>query len=179
MTWVCVGMITGVKGIQGLLRVRSFMSNAADFTAYGPLYSQEGESCLPLKIVSCEQDNLVVSCDTIRDRTQAEALKGHKLYLNRSLFPAIPDDEFYHIDLVGLAVKTPDGKSVGVVNTVGNFGAGDFLEISLEGSQDIATLPFSREAVPVVDIPSKTLIIDPTFLLVSSDQKISQMAGEA
>jgi len=68
----------------------------------------------------------------------------------RSALPPPEDsDEFYHADLIGLPVYL-DGRVVGEVKAVQDFGAGDLIDISFEGAR--VFLPFTKAAVPVVDL---------------------------
>jgi hypothetical protein len=69
------------------------------------------------------------------------------------------EDEFYQTDLVGLRVEARDGKTLGRVKAVLNFGAGDLLEIEGEGVS--LMLPFTRQVVPLVDLPGGRLVADP------------------
>jgi 16S rRNA processing protein RimM len=63
------------------------------------------------------------------DRNQAEALKGAKVWADRSGFPPPTTDEFYWVDLVGCDVFDPDGQSLGRVIGLQDHGAHPILEI--------------------------------------------------
>ncbi|MCB9991607.1 MAG: 16S rRNA processing protein RimM [Rhodospirillales bacterium] len=88
----------------------------------------------------------------VNDRDAALELRGTKLWIDRERLPEIDDeDEFYLDDLIGLAVRTADGKDAGKVIAVDNFGAGDLLEIKpLAG--DAYYLPFTKDNVPGVNL---------------------------
>ena len=88
----------------------------------------------------------------IGDRTAAEALKGVELYVDRDRLPAAAEGEFYHADLIGLAAVDPEGRQIGEIVAVQNFGAGDLLEIRLAGSGKTELVPFTEATVPEVDI---------------------------
>ena len=76
--------------------------------------------------------------------------------------PPEDEDEFYLADLIGLAVVGRDGQAMGTVRTVQNFGAGDLLEIAPPEGESFY-LPFTREAVPEVDIAAgRILAVKPT-----------------
>ncbi len=97
----------------------------------------------------------------MRSKEDADALRGIKLYADRSALPSLPDDEFYHADLIGLAVFDTGGKNLGRVTAVHNHGAGDLLEVSGPGLKTPALLPFTRAAVPTVDLTAGRVITDP------------------
>ncbi|MEO1531929.1 MAG: ribosome maturation factor RimM, partial [Pseudomonadota bacterium] len=95
----------------------------------------------------------------VATREAAEALKGTRLHVPRSRLPRLPDDEFYHADLIGLAVQDTGGAPLGRVHAVHDHGAGDMLEVRGEGPALL--LPFTRWAVPTVDLTAGLLIADP------------------
>jgi 16S rRNA processing protein RimM len=90
------------------------------------------------------------------DRNAAEALRGQSLYVPRDRLPATGEDEYYHEDLVGLAATAADGRELGKVVAVLNYGAGDILEIATgDGGSEL--VPFTRAAVPTVDLAARTV----------------------
>ena len=95
----------------------------------------------------------------VASRDAAEALRGLRLYVARAALPPPEEEEFYHADLEGLRAEFADGRDFGRVRRVVNYGAGDVLEIEREGES--ALVPFTRAAVPVVDIAGGRLVVDP------------------
>ena len=73
------------------------------------------------------------------------------------------EEEFYHADLIGLAVELTDGTAFGEVKAVHDFGAGDLLEIvpkaSAGGSRETIMLPFNGDAVPEIDLVNGRMVI--------------------
>ena len=66
----------------------------------------------------------------IATREQADAMKGLRLFADRARLPSLPDDEFYHADLIGMEVRDTGGILLGRVSAVHNHGATDLLEVS-------------------------------------------------
>jgi 16S rRNA processing protein RimM len=98
----------------------------------------------------------------VGDRDAAAALTNPRLHLPRSVLPPPEEeDEFYHADLVGLRVETIGGEALGVVAAVLDFGAGDILEVTPPGGGTPFLLPFTKAAVPVVDIAGGRLVAEP------------------
>jgi 16S rRNA processing protein RimM len=96
----------------------------------------------------------------VATKEQADALRGTTLYVDRTKLPSLPDDEFYHADLIGLDVFDTGGVLVGKVLAVHNHGAGDLLEIKPNGPKDAILLPFTRAIVPTVDLKARRIIAD-------------------
>ncbi|MCL4146943.1 UNVERIFIED_CONTAM: hypothetical protein GTU68_042924, partial [Idotea baltica] len=94
-------------------------------------------------------------------KEQADALRGLRLFARREQLPSLPDDEYYHADLIGLTVLDTGGQTLGTVKSVMNHGAGDLLEIHGPGLRDSVLLPFTLAAVPTVDLATGRIIADP------------------
>ncbi len=82
------------------------------------------------------------------------------VFVPRDSLPEAVEDEFYLSDLIGLPVKDLEGKSLGTISSVENYGAGDVLEIVGVISGGLM-LPFTKQAVPRVDIQNGLVVIDP------------------
>ena len=86
-------------------------------------------------------------------------MKGLALYVERSRLPAAAEGEFYRADLIGLRVVDPEGRTLGSVVGVDNYGAGDILELRLEGTSETELIPFADAYVPAVDLGAGTITI--------------------
>jgi len=156
--WVCVAAIAGAFGVKGEVNLKSFTDNPEDCVKYGPLYDENGAVVLTPRTSRNVKNFMAVTAPEIKSREAAQALKSTKLYVRRSALPDPEDDEFYFTDLVGLEVKTSDGKRLGKVIAVHEFGAGDMLEIKPKDSASFFH-PFTKAAVPKVDIGAGRIII--------------------
>lgn len=158
---ICIGAIIGAFGIKGELRVKSFCANPADIGNYGPLSNETGSDTYDLRIVAPVKGGFSCRIKGVQYKDQADALKGVRLYTNRENLPNLPDDEFYHADLVGLDVYDTGGEKLGQITAVHDHGAGDFLEITGKGIKNTVLLPFTHEAIPTVDLKAGRIITDP------------------
>ncbi|VAV94015.1 16S rRNA processing protein RimM [hydrothermal vent metagenome] len=158
---ICVGVISGAFGIRGEVRLKSFTANAEDIAGYGPLSSEDSGQTFTVALIGQVKGGFSARITGVMTKEQADALRGTRLYTSRENLPSLPDDEFYHADLMDLQVFDTGGKPLGHVKTVLNHGAGDILEITLPGSSATVLLPFTHEAVPTVDLTSGRLITDP------------------
>lgn len=157
---VCVGIIVGAHGVRGAVRVKSFTQEPGDVAAYGALTDETGARRYALKPVGAVRGVILAEVEGVADRNAAEALSGTRLYAERGRFPALNPNEFYHADLIGLAAETADGARLGRVRAVGNYGAGDVIELELAAGGS-AVLPFNRQAVPLVDLAQGRIVVDP------------------
>ncbi len=158
---IIVGAIAGSFGVQGEVRLKSFCADPAAIAGYGPLYIEDGSRSFKVKLTKAVSGGLGARLTGIATKEQADALRGTSLFADRDKLPRLPDDEFYHADLIGLTVKDPGGALIGTVQAVHNHGAGDLLEISGPGMKTSLLLPFTKAAVPTVDLAARIIIADP------------------
>ncbi len=157
---VCLGQIGAAHGVRGEVRLRSFTADPAAIVSYGPLETEDGrifeiESLRPAK------DHFVATLAGIADRNAAERLANTKLYVPRDRLPASNEpDEYYHADLIGLAVVDRAGKPLGTVVAVHNFGAGDLIEVRQAEGKPTQLLPFDALTVPNVDLAAGRLVVE-------------------
>ncbi|MDG4649514.1 ribosome maturation factor RimM [Roseibacterium sp. SDUM158017] len=158
---VCVGAISGAFGVRGEVRLKSFCAIAEDIATYGPLTTEDGARSFDVRLTGLVKGGLAARLSGVSTKEEADALRGTRLYAPRDALPTLPDDEFYHADLIGLEVHDTGGALLGKVAAVLNHGAGDILEVRGPGLDGSALVPFTLEIVPTVDLAAKRVVIDP------------------
>ncbi|MGR3661384.1 MAG: ribosome maturation factor RimM [Paracoccaceae bacterium] len=158
---ICVGAIAGSFGVTGEVRLKSFCAEPEAIADYAPLYTEDGAREFTVKILRPIKNGFAVHLSGIKTKEQADALKGVSLFADRDQLPSLPDDEYYHTDLIGLTVFDTGGIELGKVVDVLNHGADDLLEIRTTDRSDTVLLPFTEKAVPTVDLASGRIIADP------------------
>jgi 16S rRNA processing protein RimM len=129
---VTVGYISGAYGLQGWVRVRPY-SAEADALLNAKSWWLE-KSGAPLQDVEVMQSkghsgDVVARLMGVADRNVAEAMKGTVVHISRKHFPALDNDEFYWVDLIGLAVENLQGEQLGVVSDMMDNGAHPILRV--------------------------------------------------
>ena len=158
---VCVGAISGAFGVKGDVRLKSFCADPAAIADYGPLYDEAGERSFSVTLVSSVKSGFAARLSGVLTKEQADALRAVTLWADRAAMPDLPDDEYYHADLIGLEVRDTGGALLGRVKAVQNHGAADLLEIHMSGQTTTILLPFTRAAVPTVDLSAGVIVADP------------------
>lgn len=158
---VCVGAIAGAFGVRGEVRLKSFCAEAADIAAYGPLTTEDGGRSFYIALTRPATSGFAARLSGVMTKEAADALRGQRLFAPRSALPNLPDDEFYHADLLGLSARDTGGAELGKIAAVLNHGAGDILELRGPALKGSVLVPFTRAIVPTVDLASGRVIIDP------------------
>jgi 16S rRNA processing protein RimM len=157
---VCLGAIAGAFGVRGEVRLKSFCAEPEAIAAYGPLATEDDARRFTVTLTRPLKGAFAARLSGVADRDAAEALRGVRLYADRDRLPPAGDDEFYHADLIGLEVRDTGGALIGAVRAVHDHGAGDLLEVARPGAESLL-LPFTRAAVPTVDLAARRIVVDP------------------
>jgi 16S rRNA processing protein RimM len=160
-TRIIVGAIAGAFGVHGEVRIKSFCADPEAIGDYSPLTSEDGKTTYNLTLTRAIKNGFAADLEGVTTKEEADALKGVVLYAERDVLPSLPDDEYYHADLIGLTVLDTGGAVLGTVSNVLNHGAGDLLEVSGPALKASVLMPFTMTVVPTVDLASGRIIADP------------------
>jgi len=155
---ICVGQFAGAHGVHGLVKLRSFTENPDAIFAYGPLTDKDASRVFTVTKKTSGHDHFLVAIEGIENKEAADALRGERLYIDRTILPQTKANEFYEADLVGLEAFDAEGKNYGRVLGFFDFGGGPFLEIGQSG-KDSFMLPFKDSFVPEVDCAAGKILI--------------------
>ncbi|MET0668340.1 MAG: ribosome maturation factor RimM [Methyloceanibacter sp.] len=155
---VLLGEIGAPQGLKGEVRLRSFTEEPGRIVEYGPLEDEDGRA-VEIESLQATPKGLIARFKGVTTREGAEALTRTKLYVPRARLPQREEEEWYHADLIGLGAFAPDNTEIGRVLAVHNFGAGDLIEVVPAGGGATLLVPFTRDAVPEVDVEGGRLTV--------------------
>lgn len=166
-----VGKVTGAHGIQGELKVMPLTDDPGRFEEFEAL-SIDGKT-YPIRNVRLHQGKVLLTLKGIKDRTAAEALRGHFIEIDRDEAQELEDDEFYIVDLIGSEVFLKDGRKIGklldVLQTSGPVDTAEISVVSKEFRPDEKEekrktrnlyLPFRREIFEAIDVEGQHITVD-------------------
>jgi 16S rRNA processing protein RimM len=142
---VTLAVVIGAHGIAGEVRLKVFADDLSSHKRFNG-------GALTLNSVRGGSNGMIARFAEVADRNAAEALRGTELTVPRSALPPLGEGEYYHVDLLDLAVVADDGAAIGRVAAIDNYGAGDVLEIeriAVDGAPAKRFMvPMRPEAVP-------------------------------
>lgn len=158
--WAIVGEIVGAFGIHGEVKVRPLTDFADRFAVGATLYL--GARHEPRAITSSrDQGTLYIiglqGCATAND---AERLRGKELAIPDSELAALPADQFYQHDILGLRVERIDGRPLGVITDIIASGASD-LYVVRDTAGEERMLPAVREFIYDIDLSARVMRVTP------------------
>jgi 16S rRNA processing protein RimM len=155
-----VARIGAAHGVRGEVKLWSFTQEPMAIADYGPLETEDGKQRFEIEALRPAKDFLVARITGVGDRDAAAKLCNLELFVSREKLPAIDEaNTYYHADLVGMAVVTPEGVPLGAVTAVHNFGAGDLIEIASTAGGEPLLLPFTEAAVPKIDTALRQITV--------------------
>ena len=155
---IILAAITGAHGVAGEVRLKLLGDGLESLKAHKTF--NEGALTLA-KLRSDNKGGAIARFAGIDNRTAAEKLRGTTLSVSREDLPPLEDGEFYHSDLIGLAVVTDSGEPVGEVRAIENFGATDIVEIEKPDGKSFM-IPLTEQAVP--EWNAERLVMSADFL---------------
>ena len=159
---VLLGVVGAPHGVRGLVRIKSFTEDPMAIASYGALSDEAGTKAYRVEALSVVKDAVLARIEGVADRTAAEAVRGLRLYVERSALPATGEQEWYEADLIGLSAVGRDGRDWGKVLAFHDFGAGLTMEVSGGStSRNSVVVPFTDAAVPEIDVEGGKVVIDP------------------
>ncbi len=155
---IALAAVAGAHGVKGELRLKLFSDGIESLSRHESLYVGGVER----RLLSIRDAGKTATArfDGIEDRSAAQALRGSLIEVDRSALPPLEEGEYYHADLIGLPCEDLDGRPVGAVVAVENYGAGDLLEIEVEDGKR-ALIPFKPG---IADLEDGKVVLDPEFL---------------
>jgi len=163
---VLVGHVSGAYGIHGWVRIRPYSSDGDALLAAKTWWLDKPElHDVEMRQAKRHNDEVVASLMGVSGRDAAEALKGATVQIRRSHFPALDNDEFYWVDLIGLAVVNERGEHLGVVGDLMDNGAHPILRVDqpvAEGEKlrPELLIPFVDQFVKTVDQAARLITVD-------------------
>ena len=176
-----LGRIVDAWGIKGGIKVLPFSTDPQALfssrrwflrppdAAAGPKPATALPELLRITGAREQGDVIVATAQQVTDRNGAEALRGCRVFVSRASFPTAADDEYYWIDLIGLAVVNREGQSLGTVADLLDTGAHSVLRVLAEDPATSADappvarerlIPFVAAYVDDVDLAARRITVD-------------------
>jgi len=167
-----VGAIVDAYGLKGWVKVAAHADAGHGGDAllsakrWWLMKGRERKSAPSLQ-AKTHSDSVVAHLGGVTDRDAALSLRGSRVYISRSEFPALEADEFYWVDLLGLDVVNLAGVNLGKVADMIDNGAHSVLRVEYAAADKVGKpvtaerlIPFVGVFVKTVDQAAKQIIVD-------------------
>jgi 16S rRNA processing protein RimM len=155
---ILLAAVMGAQGLKGEVKVKLFTAAPDALPRYGALHTKDGRKLKITAYRPSKEGEAVIAFAGISDRNAAEALRGTELFVTREALPQTDEDEFYHADLIGLEAHDSEGRVIGKVTALHNYGASDVIEFQ-RADGDHVMMAFTRETVPVIKVAEGYIVV--------------------
>ena len=157
---VTIARVVDAFGVRGHIKVRTFTEkpqNLLNYTCW--VLNKKGKDQLSFSVTSSRLHGKFITAklEGVDNRDQAIELKGADILIAISELPELPDGQFYHFQLSGLAVVDVDGYSYGCVEEIMQTGANDVLVVKGLGTH---LIPYTPDAILQVDLKAGKILVE-------------------
>jgi len=163
-SYLSLGEVRTAHGVHGNLKIFPFSDDLTPLKSGLPLLAvgPEGSRSSRLTVRWCRSHGrfLLLACEEITSREQAQKLAGYTLYVSRSDLPPLAEDTYYWDDIVGLSVFNGENRFVGRVTEIVPTGSNDVYVVYDEKTQAETLIPAIYSVVKSVDLDSGAMYVD-------------------
>jgi 16S rRNA processing protein RimM len=163
--WVLIATITGAHGIQGAVKAQSY---AESNDLFGPGRRLKAEANdgrqydLTVQWARAHARGTRLAFQEIKDRSQAEALAGARLFIDRGCLPELEEDTYYWFDIIGLSVFDTQGEFLGRVESILPTGSNDVYLVrkGIAGKEREILIPALASVILHIDLKSRRMRVN-------------------
>lgn len=157
--WVVLGRISGLYGVQGMVKVFSYTEIRDGILDYAPWYL--GAEHRPVAVLDgrLQGAGVVALLEGVQDREQARLLIGQEIAVPAQNLPALEEGEYYWSQLLGLVVQNREGQLLGEAAGFLETGANDVLLVRDAAGRE-HLIPWSDNTILAVEQAQGRILVD-------------------
>jgi 16S rRNA processing protein RimM len=161
--FIVIGRISKPHGVKGEIRIEYFNPEDPQFFSHYQLIFLQGDekSLHPYRLLTVRPHKkfILAQLEGIRNRAEAEQLRGKVVLIDPAELPPLEEDEYYWHDILGMRVVSEKGEDVGTVREIVPTGSNDVYVIQ-KGTKEFL-IPATKEVIINIDTKARTMIIRP------------------
>ena len=150
-----IGEVLKPQGIRGELKIKPFTDDAEDFASFRRVFLDGTE----YRVLSVRTGGGAVYLNLrgVPDRNAAELLRGKQVVVYKEDSPPLEEGRYYIADLLGCAVVTEQGETLGILTDV-RQAATDIYTIERDGREIM--FPVAEGVVLRVELGAERIVVD-------------------
>ncbi len=155
-----IGQIVNTFGINGMVKVKPFTDDIKRFDDLEKIYVETNKVKKQYEIeeVKYHKDMVLIKFKGIDKPEDAEALRNSYLKINRKDEPELKEGTYYIVDLIGLDVYSDEGKELGKLDDIYNYGSSDIYVIKDELGKQLL-LPAISDVIKEINLEEKKIVV--------------------
>ena len=150
-----IGVIVKPQGIKGEVKVQPFTDDINRFKKLKEVIIEDKTYKVLNAVVG--GGSVFLSLSGIPDRNTAETFRGKFLYVTRENAVPLEQGRYFIVDIIGCALKTDLGETVGEITDVFSARTDVFTVKCVDGK--IMRFPFLKDMIVNVDVSEKTVTV--------------------
>jgi 16S rRNA processing protein RimM len=165
--FITIGRILSPWGNGGKMKVMVATDFPERFAPSSEIYLHQR----PTTIESAEwrKNQLVIKLNGIDTIEEADKLRGELIEIHSSQLQKLPEGQYYHFQLIGLEVRTVEGKDIGEITDILSVSGSDIYVIN--GRRGEILIPAIDDVVKSIDLDKGYIIIEPIKGLLNLNEK--------
>jgi len=159
LKFIHVGTFGGPVGLKGEVKLIFLTKDFKFFRDLNEYFDETFSKFYVFKNMRLKINKLIVHPTDCYNRNDAENLKGRKIFSKSYNFPKLKKNEYYVKDLIGFSVDLENGKNIGKVINVENFGACDLIKVKKNHKNFY--IPMNKENLVSIKKNRKKIIVNP------------------
>jgi len=162
--YLLLGKVARPFGIKGEIRVHPYNPFSETFQHIHSLFLKAADGSIQeyqITGLRPHQNFFLVRLKGVNDRDQAEALRDREVLIKKAQLKPAKPGEYYWYQLLGLKVRSEDGKELGQVAAIEQtnpfLGGNDILVVKTERGE--ALVPLVKDNIAKVDLEQREIII--------------------
>lgn len=154
------GEIVKTRGLQGCMKVRSFLETASHFSKPDFIYIEKTpgqKNRFGLKKIEKAGSVFFIEVEEINDVDSARELLGCKVYFPNDILQKLPPGEYYVHDIIGLDVYDEEGQWLGKIESVFPTGSNDVYVC--RGNNKEILLPAVSHVIKQINIHQRLMTV--------------------
>jgi len=158
--YVLAGQISGLFGVKGWVKVRSWTEPRENILKYSPWLVKTAGGWTELKVAQGNRQGkaVVARLEGYDDRDLSAKLTGCDIAISQQQLPELAGDEYYWNDLIGLQVINQDGVNFGTVRKLIETGSNDVLIV--DGDRERLVPYIKGEVIKAINLEEKEIQVD-------------------
>jgi 16S rRNA processing protein RimM len=160
--YIVLGTIVRPHGLKGEVKVNLSCSGIDRLKSCKDLrLVKDGKELKKVSVIRAFEHNdgdAVVRFKEVQGTEEAESLRGYFVAIRAEDREELPEDNFYIDDLLGSAVRTVEGRDLGVVDEVLD-GLANAVLVVKRGKKEVL-IPVLKSVIQQIDLKTRQLVVD-------------------
>jgi 16S rRNA processing protein RimM len=156
--FLAVGRLRQAHGVRGEINLEIFTDFPERLHAGGQIYVGEEHKLLRIASIRPKDRLLLLSFEGYDDRDEVQILRNEIVYSRSDQIPKLPEDHYYHHQLIGLKVIDDTGITLGSLIEIFETGANDVYVVRPVTGKEIL-LPAIESVILKVDLERQEITV--------------------